>query len=553
MKAHLPGRKIHKTPRLLMPDAYTIGSDEFESEPAKDKSTYYITFRKLLETIKTGPYTEGDTRYIFNGLARIIDYLFYEPVTHEEIDTTKLFLSTAKVTTKGLANYSFPEALWRRVVDEFEGYPPIQIKAFLEGSVVYPNEPAVEIKSTVKGFGEMAAQFESKLLMVWAATEMTTQLEHWLIKLKKMVRKARPDLTEDEVDFTGRLMLHNFGDRAGITPEESEWLGETFLDTFSGTDTFAGAYQAWENAGRIPGIAVSVKALAHRNVQSYEKEFDCFRALYNSMENGDIGSFVADCNNFFYAVEGDQSGTDGSLLSLALESKRTGNGKVVVGRPDSGDAVEQVIWLCKLAVRWGLYETITIGNKEWKVGTYLKVIEGDGMTWDEMTFIMQEMLKEGLLPWGWGVPFGVGGGLRNYLKRDNSSAKYALCAVGANDRPVVKFSETLGKTTLPGPFKVLRTPEALDSKKTILFANEEGEDTRVIYYEWDGTQDQPFGEGYIVSNQPNRKKRISEQLTIMPLSLSTDENHGYPASDAVRAKRIELLKEYAPKKLAQNY
>ena len=39
----------------------------------------------------------------------------------------------------------------------------------------------------------------------------------------------------------------------------------------------------------------------------------------------------------------------------------------------------------------------------------------------------------------------------------------------------------------------------------------------------------------------------------MPLSLSTDENHGYPASDAVRAKRIELLKEYAPKKLAQNY
>ena len=44
-KVVLPGRKIHKTPRLLLGDAYTIGSNKFESPEAKEnlkKRTSYI-------------------------------------------------------------------------------------------------------------------------------------------------------------------------------------------------------------------------------------------------------------------------------------------------------------------------------------------------------------------------------------------------------------------------------------------------------------------------------------------------------------------------------
>jgi hypothetical protein len=33
-------RKIHEVPRLLMADAYTIGSNEIESEEAKEESVY---------------------------------------------------------------------------------------------------------------------------------------------------------------------------------------------------------------------------------------------------------------------------------------------------------------------------------------------------------------------------------------------------------------------------------------------------------------------------------------------------------------------------------
>ena len=145
MKVKLPKKKIHKTPRLLMADSYTISSELFASEKAKEKSVYYITYRRILEKINPDLYNKGDNRIVFTGLSRILDYLFYEPITHEEIDETKRFLADKKVTTKGFKPMFFPEELWRRVVDEYNGRPPLKIRALKEGSVVYPNEPVVVI------------------------------------------------------------------------------------------------------------------------------------------------------------------------------------------------------------------------------------------------------------------------------------------------------------------------------------------------------------------------------------------------------------------------
>ena len=259
----LPKRKIFKTPRLLLADAYTIGSNKFQSRDAQFSSVYYVTFRRNLNKINSFLYDEGDNRTVFVGLQRIIEKLFYEPVTHEEIDEAKRFLKDFKVTMKGLAEYEFPEHLWRRVVSEFGGRPPIQIMAMPEGSIVYPNEPNIQVRSMVEGFGELAAWFESKLLQVWGYSERVTQNEHWLAKLRKMVRSIEPDLSPEANRFVASLMLTDFGDRAGFTLEESEELGMAHLYTFNGTDTCSGAYQAWKNAGETP-VGCSVNALAHR-------------------------------------------------------------------------------------------------------------------------------------------------------------------------------------------------------------------------------------------------------------------------------------------------
>lgn len=266
--------------------------------------------------------------------------------------------------------------------------------------------------------------------------------------------------------------------------------------------------------------------------------------MYDNSPNGTINSMVSDCYSFYDANEK-------YLLLLAQQSADEGTNKIVVSRPDSGDAKEQVLWLCKFAHKHGLSRTETILKKEWRFGTTYKFIEGDGMTWNSMREINEELMLHGFVPWAWGVPYGQGGGKRNDIKRDNLSAKYALCAVGKEDRPVCKFSETLEKTTLPGPFKLLRSKEALENKKTIAFSSEDGENYMVPYFNgvdiWE-----PFKEGFGNSFQVI-KERIRTQMLTMPKSLTTDDNHNYPATDKVRDVRIALLKEYAPKKLAQNY
>lgn len=539
----LPKRKIHKTPRLLIADAYTISSDLFASEKAKEKSVYYITFRRVLEKIDPTLYQKGDNRIVFTGLSRILDYLFYEPVTHQEIDEAKRFLADKKVSTTGLKEMYLPEQLWRDIVDNYNGRPPIKIRAMQEGSIVYPNEPVVVVENIPEGYGEIAAWFESTLLKIWSSTQMVTQLAHWFDYCKSLVTYVYRDTIDDaQKRFLAGLMLHNFGCRAGMVPQESEWLAADALYIFSGTDTFSGAYQAWKNSGEQPGIASSVLALAHRNVQGYENEEDCHRKLNSVSSESDIDSHVADCYSYFDTVEK-------ILLPIALENAEAGNGKIVVGRPDSGDPAEQVLWMCKLAHKHGLSTIETILKKEWRFSTSMKFIEGDGMTWEKMKEINDELIQHGFPPFAWGL-YGVGGGLRK-ISRDDLSAKFALCAIGKELQPVCKFSETLEKTTLPGPFKVLRNKTALTMKKTIVFSHEDGEDALVDYF--DGSDIwEPFKSGY--DDDFNIiKGRIQEQWDSMPLNLSTEDNHHYPASDEIKEVRIQLLKKYAPKKLAQNY
>jgi len=538
----LPKPKVYKTPRLLLADAYTVGSDKFQSAKAKQESIYYVTYRRQLHKVNPSLYQKGDDRIVFGGLQILLEKLFYEPVTHLEIDIAKEFLKTFKATMTGPATYDFPEQMWRTIVDNFNGRPPIKIKAMPEGSVVYPNEPVIQIESLVDGMGELAAWFESTILKTWAVSERITQNEHWLSNQKRMIRSVDPYMSDTDLHFFASLMLTDFGDRAGITNEESEVLGMAHLYTFPGTDTCSGAYQAWENAGRIP-VGSSVNALAHRNVQAYEFEGDCYKAIYESCEDNEIISMVSDCYAFYDA-------NINYLVPLAIRSRDEKNGKVVVSRPDSGDAAEQVLWLCKEAKKNDLCYYREIDGVEWCFGTTLKFIEGDGMTYTEMIKIEELLIEYGFAPWGWGL-FGVGGGLRNPLKRDNLSAKYALCSKGFDKEGVVKFSETIGKTTLPGPFKVLRSKIALENKETIVFEREDGEDAMVTYFDGSDIY-KPFGEG-MEDDFNVIRERIRTQWDSMPLNLTHDATHNYPASTAILDERKRLLAKYAPKKQAKNY
>ena len=549
-QVELPDQVIHITPLPLIADAYTVGSEVFASDEAKEKSLYYITFRRELYKINTDVYKKGDNRIIAVGFSRLIEYLFRKATTYADVIEAERFLSQGQVTSKGLVPYPFPKEIWEKIVKEYNGRPPLRIRAVKEGSVVYPNEPIMTIENVDNAFskgemGEIAAWFESTLLKIWAPSELVTQLVHWKEYWVDLIKSVYGNTkTDEEILFMAGLCLFNFGCRAGMTPQESEWLGADFLLVFGGSDTLSGAYQAWKNGGEAAGVYTTVPALAHRNVQAYENEGDVYKKMYETAAPGAILSNVSDCYSSFNA-------TEKYLLPLALDAAEKKNGITIIDRFDSGNPNEQVLWMCKLAHKNGLSTVETILNKTWRFGTTLKFFEGDGMTFPKMKEINAELMEYGFPPFAWGVPYGQGGGVRNDLKRDNLSAKYALCAVGKNLRPVCKFSETIEKTTLPGPLKLLRSDKALAYKQTIAFTHEDGADAMVTYY--DGSEIwKPFREGFGFNFQ-EVQKRIIDQMATMPKSLTTKQNNNYPITEAVHKKRIELLQKYAPKKLVQNY
>jgi len=526
----LPNQRIAPVNRVLGADAYTICSEAFQCKTAKEKSTYYIAYRRNLHSFNPTVFDKGDNRIIVMGLALILEELFYDPITHDEIDEAKIFLDNFKATLEGLKPFFFPEALWRRVVNEFNGRPPIKIVALPEGSVAYPNEPIVQITSEVEGFGELAAHYESKILQIWAMSERTTTARHWYQKLRDRCERVSPHMTDDQIDFLVSISLHDFGDRAGMCAQESVRQGLSHSFVFNGTDTVAGAYQAYIMNGKIPTGASSVFALAHRIVQPWNKEQDCYNNLYERADRGDIVSMVADCYKYKRAVKE-------YLLPLALRSQENNEGKIVVARPDSGDALEQILWTCQLAVDNGLYTE----EGGVKYPTTLKLIEGDGMTFEVMDKIYDALEDAGFAPLHW-CPFGVGGGLRNSLKRDNLSAKYALCAK-ANDEGVIKLSETEAKASLPGPFKLLRSERALEAKATIVKLDEYPEEENALVLFFDGSNIwKPFGKG-MEDDFSTIKARVMNDFNAMPKNLQRG-NENFPASEAILQQRRDLIAKF---------
>lgn len=489
MAKNRPARRHHRVPRPLWADAYTINGFKFESEVATEDSIYYATFRK--PPTKHEPiYEVGDDRMLFAGLQSLCDLLFYEPITHEEIDESIAFLKGRKATATGFEDFEFPEAMWRRVVDEYQGFIPIGIWAMPEGSVIYPGEPFLRVCAPA-GFGSLVPWFESTLLHVWATSERLTAARHMLKWGYDLIRRTElPEVSDEQCMLWARLMIHDFGDRAAACPQESELVAKMHNLVFFGTDTFRGAYQNWKN-GAPPAFGSSVKALAHRIVQGYENEFDCYQTMYNTAGPGEFLSMVGDCYDYWNALEG-------KLIPLAKQAKADGSGKVIVARPDSGDSQEMVLGTLKRAADAGLMDTVQSVDGPKLASTTLRFIVGNGEDFQSVKDITEACLKHGFLPWRCGV-FGIGGHLRNNINRDHMSTKFALCEVGEDNtwRPVIKLSEELGKTTLPAACHTVRDEEALRTGVTIAYPNEGRKSAFVDYYcGFSVISDDLFGSGF---------------------------------------------------------
>lgn len=465
-------------PLLLTADAYTVGSGLHVSEDAKDFSGYQIIARKRPEWMDT-EFKEAEwlvgklqSRFVQYGLGFPIYDLLSKPLTHDKIDESLEFLTTYHAGGKV---FRIDEKVWRRVVDECKGIPPILIRGLRDGETFFLGEPICQVSSLKKGFGELAGYFESKLLQAWMPIEHASMMRHWLDYNKALVKHCTSSyMDEDQLNFMAGLQTHGFGDRASSTPQESERLELAYLASgHFGTDTTCAAYIAWILNNKKP-IASTIHALAHRIVQGFKKEGDAYSRLFE-MAQKDYSSHVMDCYDYFRAI-------DKYAVPLAKLAKEKGG--VIVARPDSGDPLEQLLYTFNAAVDATLSEIVHKGLNL-RGMTHLKSIEGDGMTFGSIIGINNSLLKEGFAPPYCGI-YGIGGSKRNLLARDNLGLTMKLCAVGESQRPVMKFSHTPGKGSVPGLVKICR--EA--GKPTVRHMDEPGEDINITWF--DGSLELPF-------------------------------------------------------------
>ena len=462
---------MNRVPYPMRADAYTISGEAFAGERAKALSVYNLTNR--ISPRQSIPDVADDSRMVFYGLSEFIRRHLTTPVTHEDIDRSVTFLSTAHSFGGALP---FPEKTWRRVVDEFGGYIPVRIEALPEGSTFFPYEPVVQVTSLGEGFGEIAAHVEAVLLgMVSTMSARATICRHWLDRIREEMMRNNPemrdktikDLSSDElagIDGMARFFIHDFGMRASSCEEESELLGMAHLLVFHGTDTFNAAFTAMERGAERP-TGTSILALAHRIVQGHETEDGAFDAIYEASSGNDvhIASYVADCYNFHGAVKN-------HLKSMAQRAE----GCVVV-RPDSGDYIENCLFVAQQAYEAGLHD-----GAERPGATTMRFIEGDSMNPDKVDEVFNALYHEGFNSAGWGI-FGIGGYLRNSATRDVFSSAFKLAACGANSDPEVKLSDTPAKMSVPGVTEIRRGDGACFGSPSVFFAT--GNDARVTFYD----------------------------------------------------------------------
>lgn len=432
-----------EVPFPLRSDAYTIASDCLVSEQAKNQSTYNFTNRRGPNTVPAlQGYCHSDVMHLY-GLTDFLRNELTHQITHEEVVNASRFMKTAHVNGGAL---KFNADIWHTIVSECNGYLPIKIEALPEGSSFFPGEPAIQV-SAKNGFGEMAAFIEPLLLgNVSISSARLTITRHWFEQIKSYVKRS--GVTPELIDSIARFFIHDFGMRASSCSMESENLGRAHLLVFNGTDTFNAAYQARMMGAENP-IGTSILALAHRIVQGYENEFDCFE---NLARQDKVGSYLPDCYDFSNAIDKHIS----KLIKMYPDN-------VFVVRSDSGNWKENYDKIRKME------ENL---NDNFAVYANIRHLNGDSITPQTVSDTIQGIDVEYAKHGG----FGCGGHLRNTSNRDIFSSCYKL---SATDSPVMKFSNTPAKESCPGPNKVYRYA----NKPTVYMAYEDVPSSYVTYYD----------------------------------------------------------------------
>jgi nicotinamide phosphoribosyltransferase len=314
---------------------------------------------------------------------------------------------------------------WDYIIDKYDGYLPVKIKAVREGLPISSSNAIVTIECLDPKLFWLTSYIETSLQRaVWYPTTIASND----FKIRKLIesyfRLSVDEATEDgdaRAKYPGLVfMLHDFGGR-GVSSEESAQIGgAAHLVNFAGSDTMSGIRAA--NFYYFCGMsAFSVPATEHSVQCSFgpDRQYDYLKKVLDTYaKSGRIVSIVLDGYDVYREAE---------MLCTTFKDQIVESGARIVFRPDSGDPLEVIPRLLEMQEK---YFGATVNKKGFKVINNVGIIQGDGIDYD-----MIEAISKKVVGLGYSIcnlVFGSGGSLLQKVNRDTFKFAQKVCAIKVN-------------------------------------------------------------------------------------------------------------------------
>ncbi|PIE41691.1 MAG: nicotinate phosphoribosyltransferase [Gammaproteobacteria bacterium] len=343
---------------------------------------------------------------VFFGLQMFIKEYLLKPVTMADVEE-----ATAVFQAHGVP---FNADGWRYIVEECNGYLPIEIEAIPEGTVMPVRNAMVQVRNTDPECAWLTSYVETALLRaVWYPTTVATV--SW--NCRKVIERYMETTADSQqgIDFK----LHDFGARGATSEEAAAIGGAAHLVNFMGSDTLSGIMAARRYYG-ADMAGFSIPAAEHSTITSWGRDNEA-AAYANMLEQfsgeGKIVAVVSDSYDLWNAID--------NIWGGELKNRVEATGGTLVVRPDSGNPVEVVTeTIERLMVKFGY----SINQKGYRVlPACIRVIQGDGVSLKTIEAILAAMERKGQSAEN--IAFGMGGELLQKVNRD--TMKFAMKASAA--------------------------------------------------------------------------------------------------------------------------
>lgn len=361
-----------------------------------DTDSYKHGHASLINEGLTFQYSYGEARVkakydqtLYLGMNIILRDYFSQQITQEDLE------EAIEVTTATHGFNPLDVDVWQRVIDECDGYLPIEIKSAPEGSLIPADNVLFTINSTKDWFAKSVQLLEPLLMHIWYTSSVATRCYY-------IYKHVLPYYIESGTTDLARFALHDFGFRGATRRESAIVAGMMQLFVFDGSDNMAASRHLRHYYEGAPLKGKSICATEHSVALSYgrgEGEKEYFRNAILKMA-GQSFSIVIDTYDTYGFLKNVVN--DKELKKMIMEYK----GRIVL-RPDSGDPIQTPLNVLSLLEE---FFGSTPNDKGHKVINYnIGVIQGDGMDENSVPELYRRVVAMGFSADN--IVTGSGGGL----------------------------------------------------------------------------------------------------------------------------------------------